>query len=712
MSPERISIIRHDAQKLLSERFYFGLTIAPRDDAAPFQTLLCNHHSDEYGDKRVHHKTGALVYPHCGHRNHAPSRKLRSGRRPKNKYGEQHLANTCAVKSSLVPAGFNLSPIFAGNLPEIGGLIRPSSGLLQDLLPKVGGMGHITNEAADRISIRDNAVFAQSANLSRQAQESFQPLQHRVTSEQPAFLDLSMGGLYDENYTGMSVTSMSIRDSATMIALTDEVIAQMKRDGSYQKFELYDPKAPGNGSAQDTGTVIDYKPQELRKSASFALGMDYEEVRDVRIPTDKLHDFLSAAANNATNPDNYQQFVQGELDKLIGIGEGLNLAKEQTKRAAASGWKALTDGTVADFLSKPNAINETLFKTVGNILDAMAKDPNATNKGLEALGTAVMQASEHYNKLPNRAKGHVIGETMFAMVNPEGSTKSGEAALKIADTVATHIDAAVIKTVDQSMEAIKKAGPEVADHIKKSLYDYIKGQGLTGPELEAAGIPRGFFNDIEQTTGKGDNFFAMSKADETADRIPNRGADREPLPEKMLPSEGFVSELQTALDTLSETESSFLKEHSIRVQPVGRMQDVMPNLDKRTAGIYDPTERTIYVAEEAWSMGQWRKNSDVMFELRHEFGHAWNAKSDPFGEWLSESQDFRAAFRQDIANISPEKLDELQLSFDRIARQRDEVFSDMYAHASGIRSNNPRSIQMKQLFPKCFEYVQQKRLEL
>lgn len=647
----------------------------------------------------------------------------------------------------------------------MGALIPSSSGLLQYLFPKVGGMGEVTSEAADRISIRDDAVFLKSANLSRQAQESFQPLQNRTAYEQPAFLDLSMDELYgDDNYTGMSVTNqraatvsetderkldaqiqrpaqapegavraaqftdntkqttwtqatesyrMSIRDSATMIALTDDMIAQMKANGGYQKFELYDPKAPGNGSAQDTGTVIDYKPQELKKSTSFALGMDYEEGRhDVRTPTDKLHDFLSAAANNAANPDNYKQYIQGELDKLIGVAEGLNIAKEQTKGAVAAGWKALTDGTVADFLSKPNAINEPLFKTVGNVLDAMAKDPNATNKALEALGTAVMQASEHYSKLPNREKGHVIGETMFAMVNPEGSTKSGEAALKIADTVATHIDGAVIKTIDQSMEAIKKAGPEVADHIKKSLYDYIKGQGLTGPELEAAGIPRGFFNDIERTTGKGDNFFAMSKADEPADRIPNRGTDREPMPEKMLPSEGFVRELQTALDTLSETENSFLKEHGIRVQPVRRIQDVMPNLDKRTAGIYDPTEKTIYVAEEAWSMGQWRKNSDVMFELRHEFGHAWNAKSDPFGEWLSESQDFRAAFRQDIANISPEKLDELQLSFDRIARQRDEVFADMYAHASGIPSNNPRSIQMKELFPKCFEYVQQKRLEL
>jgi hypothetical protein len=105
----------------------------------------------------------------------------------------------------------------------------------------------------------------------------------------------------------------------------------------------------------------------------------------------------------------------------------------------------------------------------------------------------------------------------------ETSRDRRPATLKAADTVATQVDAAVMQTIDQSMNAIKNAGPEVANGIRQGLYNYLKKQGLTGSELEAAGVPRGFFNDIEQTTGKGDNFFAMSKADE-GERLIKKGS--------------------------------------------------------------------------------------------------------------------------------------------------------------------------------------------
>ena len=51
----------------------------------------------------------------------------------------------------------------------------------------------------------------------------------------------------------------------------------------------------------------------------------------------------------------------------------------------AAGWKALTDGTVVEFLSQPNAINAPVFKTVANAFDAMSKDPEAVNHAFEAL---------------------------------------------------------------------------------------------------------------------------------------------------------------------------------------------------------------------------------------------------------------------------------------------------------------------------------------
>jgi hypothetical protein len=252
------------------------------------------------------------------------------------------------------------------------------------------------------------------------------------------------------------------------------------------------------GSAEQSGTVIDYPSSKISAKALKG-GMDWEQQPDSRQPSEKLQDFLGALTQNATNPENYKQYIQGELDKLTGIGEGLNSAKEATKGAAAAGLKALTDGTVADFLSKPNAINDPLFKTVSNALESMGKDRNATNKALEALGTALEQSSEHYSAFPNHQKGIVIGEAMFGLTNLEGSTEAADAALKIADTVATHVDKAVMKTIAQSIKAIDdiaRTAPEAAQQSKQMLFDYLKGKGLTGPELEYAGIPKGYFDGL------------------------------------------------------------------------------------------------------------------------------------------------------------------------------------------------------------------------
>ncbi|MBZ0186177.1 MAG: hypothetical protein K8F91_07950 [Candidatus Obscuribacterales bacterium] len=37
----------------------------------------------------------------------------------------------------------------------------------------------------------------------------------------------------------------------------------------------------------------------------------------------------------------------------------------------------MTDGTVANFLSEPNAVSDPLFNGIGGALDAMAQDPDA-----------------------------------------------------------------------------------------------------------------------------------------------------------------------------------------------------------------------------------------------------------------------------------------------------------------------------------------------
>lgn len=270
-----------------------------------------------------------------------------------------------------------------------------------------------------------------------------------------------------------------------------------------------------NGGLSSAESLIGHiNKAEKRKDGSVLLKVN--EPIDQRQPGEKLNDFLQAATKRATDPEGWKTWAQSEINKFSGVWEGLNEAKEETKSAAAAGWKAMTDGSVVRFLSHPNAINEPLFKTVSNVFDAMGKDPNATNKALESLGNAVVKASDDYSKMPDHEKGKVWGKAMFAMINPEGSTEGAEAALKIADRVATHIDKAVMDTVQETLKSITEAAPEVAAQSKQMLYDYLKSKGLTGPELEYAGVPKGYFDEMSKAPGpsKDDNVLAMSnKAD-------------------------------------------------------------------------------------------------------------------------------------------------------------------------------------------------------
>jgi hypothetical protein len=218
-----------------------------------------------------------------------------------------------------------------------------------------------------------------------------------------------------------------------------------------------------------------------------------------RPPSQMLGDFAQAAVKRATDPHGQHVYIQEQIDKFIGVGEGLNMAKEQTKSSAVSAWTALNDGTVAKFLATPNAFNDPLYKLVGSTLDAMAKDPQAVNKALTHLGDELMKASNNYTAMSPKEKGHVIGQTMFGMVNPEGSTEGGEALLKVADKVATHVDAAVTKGIEKSYEAaqqLAKTSPAMAAQAKQMLLDYTKTLGLTPQEMELAGIPRGYFDGM------------------------------------------------------------------------------------------------------------------------------------------------------------------------------------------------------------------------
>jgi predicted translin family RNA/ssDNA-binding protein len=244
---------------------------------------------------------------------------------------------------------------------------------------------------------------------------------------------------------------------------------------------------------------------------------------------------------------------------------------------------------VANFLSKPNAINDPLFHVVGGALTAMAEDPNAVNHALERVGTTIMNASERYSALPNREKGHVIGETMFGLVNPEGSTEGGELALKIADGVATHVDAAVMKTIQQSLKAAEEAAktsPEVVQEMKQMLQNYLRDKGLTGPELEYAGVPKGYFDGLEAP--KPDDHVLFMKGDKG---LPQgvKPSEKVVVTEQFTSSGRVVNEIEVSDEVLKAAELQGFDREAVKekLQKIAdAVKDVYAQLGKYDAAKY------------------------------------------------------------------------------------------------------------------------------
>ena len=277
-------------------------------------------------------------------------------------------------------------------------------------------------------------------------------------------------------------------------------------------FQLYsiDQQLPTEPqiATERSGKVLDYKPVQTAKS-SFSLGMDYEEKADTRTPSEKLQDFVHAGAARATDQAGWKDWMQGEIDKFRGIGSGLNEAKNETKTAVATAWKALTNGTVTNFLAQPNAVNAPMFSSIAGAFDAMGKDPEVTNKAVTVLGTMIMNANEEYSKLPHYQQGEVIGKFMFGMFNPEGSTEAGEAALNVADRLAMRVDSAVAETIDNTIKSTEGMNSDLAQSTKKMLYNYIKSKGLSASELENGGyVPKNFFDSL---SGKGGDWAVLNE---------------------------------------------------------------------------------------------------------------------------------------------------------------------------------------------------------
>jgi hypothetical protein len=287
----------------------------------------------------------------------------------------------------------------------------------------------------------------------------------------------------------------------------DLIKVQQLADKTYGRGQYAENGQPGISA--DTTAVrsdqdrITLKPFEVTPSF-IKTGLDYN---DEKIPlSQKLADFAKSAQARLLDPTGRQAYFQGMIDETLGVGEGLNLAKEEikdaSKMAAIKAWTALNDGSVATFMATPNAINEPLFKTIGGCLDAMKRDPNTVNNVLTVIGRELEEASNKYGKMTPYDRGVQDGKAMFFFINPSGTTEAGDLAMKIVDQTIAPIDKALNEAVQASVKAaqdLAKTSAESALETKQMLLDYLQSKGITGPRVKLAGVPDGFFDGMRPT---------------------------------------------------------------------------------------------------------------------------------------------------------------------------------------------------------------------
>lgn len=455
---------------------------------------------------------------------------------------------------------------------------------------------------------------------------------------------------------------------------------------------------------------------------------------DNRTVEQKAGDFFNAAMRRATNfftdASQQQAYFSGIQEKVVGIGEGLNEAKEEVKKFATEGFFAALgagDSALNAMSKDPRAAEKAIHELSNNIratvtdmasqaLNAMAHDPHAFDKLMNKAFEHLKDSSEKYSHMTPREQGRVIGKFMFAMVNPEGSLEApqlaGQATMRGASAVEKHAPQIIA-----SLEKLRAQSPQLAERAEQWLGQHMPGWKKTEDALRSAS------NKVEKPGPHNDKVKTVEKHD-SGDVIPPKTFEQ------------FVAEVQNEVRCLPKKELEFLEKppnfgSKIEVVPVRRITDRFPHVDARTGGCYDPVSRKICIAQEVWSPGlrKFVPNDDVRFALQHEIGHAFNDNAALGGFLSSKVKAFRDAFEKDKAAIllkdaqtakriaagSNEdavgiwrKLGMEKKEASSIDEAMDEVFADMFAHSKGLTSKNPWSQMMKENFPECLKVMEQK----
>ncbi len=453
----------------------------------------------------------------------------------------------------------------------------------------------------------------------------------------------------------------------------------------------------------------------LKVNAAENIDTEQEETSSIEriaaLPIDKQAQVIGAGILAYQQEMSRQQF-QIMVGTIAGVGDGaVSLAKGAEEAAKTLGeiWQfsqevMLNDPTAIEKAGKAGeAIGKTLVGGVRlwQVSEAYLGDIGATgdySKPFKDISWLGEQIDQRWNAMTPAEQSRLAAKLSTEFL---GGLAAGFGIAKLAKS----------EKITGVLEELGAAANELGGKSKKKVGKFISGLLDEITPQPTAVTPDG---QRIPTPRKGRDNYLMSKADDLGDtkgRPPEGRQERGATPENFVASERFMAQLKLVVDRLSEGERNFLAEHNVAIKPIRRMADRFPTRQD-LAACYDASENTIYVAEEVPKLGSFVHNYDLEFAFRHEFGHAHNFKAHPFGDPISETPKFRAAFKHDIKSIPADVLETLKLSpsHKTVLEARDEVFADMYAHATCLESNNPYSQTMKRWFPNCLQYARTRLL--
>lgn len=431
--------------------------------------------------------------------------------------------------------------------------------------------------------------------------------------------------------------------------------------------------------------------------------------RIAALPFEKQAQIIGAGIDAYSHELNRQQFrifvgaVAGIGDATVGLAQGAE--------SLCRGVYEVAQFSKEVMLNDPAAIGkaENAGAAVGKLLVGGVRIWQLTDTYLGDIGAT----GEYAKPLKDIAwLGQQIDQRWQGLSPEEKTRLTAKLAVENLAGLAVGLGTTKLAKSAKITEALEQLGSDASQlggasrdkaskFISKFLDELMPQEMAVTPDGQRIPVPRQPRDNV-----------LMSKADDLNEgHSPHdRTTKDKPAIEKFQPSEKFVAQLERVIQSLDPDELEYLKEHNVRINAVRRITDIKPELNAKTLGIYDPSSKTIYVAEEMLSFGKWVPNNDVMFELRHEFGHAYNATAHRFGEWMSNEPMFKAAFKKDLDNLTPTQRNELPLSSNHklnMELARDEVYADMYAHAIGLESNNQYSKTLKALFPACLAHLKE-----